>query len=241
MRLLVSNSSTETGALLEKYLRARGFSGKDATVCYGLPTDQKPALNANCGIDKVKRMAVMEKAGVSLIPWFYKLDPVPKDLRFPLLARKAQGHGGTDIVPVFQREEIPWRVKAGWDWFSQYIPVAAEHRVWVFRGQHLDTYQKVMKRPEQYCFLGRNYRNGFDFELLDLKSPHQSFIESRVAIAALKLDFAAVDCLVGQDGKTYVLETNTAPGVLRSHAEATLGKLADKIVEWAQKGYPERV
>lgn len=234
VRVTIGASSKETGALLVEMLQGEGLydRGATATVCYGAPVSTTPNLNAACGTDKIERLGRMEAAGVSTIPW----SVTGEGLRYPLLARKAYGFGGTDIIPVFQPEELPWRRAAGYDWFSEYIPVAAEFRVWTFRGRHLGTYAKVMKRPEEYAYIGRNFRNGFDFEPVP-EIPAVSALAHK-ALRAVGLDFAAVDMLKGIDGGLYVLELNTAPGVIRSGAQASLRGLVECIREWDANGYP---
>jgi hypothetical protein len=171
----------------------------------------------------------MRAAQVRTVPFFLEGEYIPIEA-YPLLARGNHGYGGTDIMTVFQPQEIPWREAAGAEWFSSYIPIESEYRVWVWRDEVLDTYQKKMNRPEDYKFIGRNFRNGFDF----VHTADQWEV-SDMAIKAVKclgLDFAAVDCIRGRDGKVYILETNTAPGVIKSGAQKTLAKLADKMVEW---------
>lgn len=244
INLRISGVASETGALLQDYLRERGVvithRGEDGTVCYGSPSSTpSPTLNANCRTSKIDRMVIMNQYGVRTVPWFSGSQP-PPNFTFPALARRATGHGGTDIIPVFQPEEVPWRVDAGWDWFSSFIPVAAEYRVWIFRGTHLDTYEKVMVRPGDYVHVGRNFRNGFDFLHRPDGSGQGVLTQAIEAVRVLGLDFAAVDLLEGKDGLAYVLECNTAPGVIRSGAQRTLGKLADCIVEWERGGYRER-
>lgn len=239
VRLSISSVAQETGALLTQYLKDRGVydPAGTGTVCYGNARGASRVLNANCNTDKITRLRAMTQNRVSTVPWFSARD-IPERITFPLLARRAIGHGGTDIVPVFQREEIPWRIRAGWDWFSQYIPVQNEYRVWLFRGQHLDTYEKVMRRPQEYAYIGRNFRNGFDFTLTNEQTDATQ--QATRALDTLGLDFAAVDLLRGTDDNIYVLEVNTAPGVIRSGAQRTLGRLADRIAEWARDGYPGR-
>lgn len=237
--LHISRDGKETGALLQQYLTDRGVYDRnsDAVVFYGRGHSDGPNLNGNrLGQDKIDNMRIMTEAGVRVVPYFSADDRVPQDIRFPLLARKAHGMGGTDIATVFQRQEIDWRKMAGWDWFSSYVPIANEYRVWIFRGQHLDTYEKTMQRPTDYKYIGRNFRNGFDFTLSRLH--RDAADEAGKAVRALKLDFGAVDLLRGEDGRIYILEVNTAPGVIKSGAQATLGKLADCITNWCDNGYP---
>ena len=237
----ISRDGAETGALLRQLLQDRGIydSQSKNVVCYGRPHfHTKNMINGNRrGENKIDNMRLMQEAGCRVVPWF-EGTKIPRNTAFPLLARKSHGMGGTDIVPVFQPKEVEWRVAAGWNWFSSYVPVATEFRVWVWRREHLDTYEKVMQRPADYKYIGRNFRNGFEFRH---RKPHvDAFHQAELALAALNLDFAAIDMLQGEDGHIYILEANTAPGVIRSGAQATLAKLADKIEWWDANGYPKR-
>jgi hypothetical protein len=239
-RLLIAKSSLETGALLKEYLTERGLEivkgGDHPIISYGVPTEGLHILNRLSGRGKIYNMERMNAYGIQTVPWFPG-DKIPGGIQFPLLARKKHGYGGTDIVPVFQPDEIPWRIAAGWEWFSSYVPVDKEFRVWVFRNEVLGTYSKEMKRPEEFKFIGRNFRNGFDFMKVE-DNPKASKAGLDV-LKALKYDFAAVDMLLGLDGNIYVLETNSAPGAIASGAQETLGKLADRMAEWAMSGCPE--
>lgn len=248
VNLKIASCSSETGALLKEYLEDRGLTINPLSpidICYGVRSSKAKRLNGLAGGgDKVGNMVKMEAGGVRLVPWFSGSN-VPIGFKFPALARNTTGHGGTDIVPVFQAQEIPWRIAAGFSWFSSYVPMVTEYRVWNFRGETLDVYEKVMNRPEDYKYVaGRNFRNGFDFQKIDFnpRNPIYQKIhnEARKAVRALGFDFGAVDMLWGTDGEPYTLECNTAPGVLKSGAQATLGKLADRMVEWVNDGCPEK-
>lgn len=237
VQLPIASSSKETGALLKEYLENRGLKivrDSDIVISYGVPgIDATHVLNRLHGKGKTHNMNLMNAGGVRTVPWFSG-DDIPRGFKFPALARKLHGYGGTDIVPVFQPDEIPWRIKAGWTWFSSYIPVAEEYRVWVFQDEVLDVYRKVMVRPDEFKFIGRNFRNGFDFELCQTPPADASHV-GELVLKSLKYDFAAIDMLRGTDGLIYVLETNSAPGVIKSGAQATLAKLADRMVEWVEE------
>lgn len=236
--LRIAGAGKETGALLKEYLEARGVyspTGK-AVVSYGIHLCDEPneqILNGVCARGKIFNMEAMKKAKVPTVPWF-RGTTIPEGFQFPLFARRDHGCGGKDLVTVFQPYEVPWRYAAGWSWFSTIVPTATEYRVWVFRGEHLDSYEKVMQRPDEYKFMGRNFRNGFEFKLATDEIPGIAVLAAVRAARCLDLDFAAIDLIWGIDGKPYVLEANTAPGVLRSGAQKTLGKLADRIVEWSE-------
>lgn len=237
-RVKISNDGAETGALLQQYLQDRGVYNPrgPATVCYGLSTDRTPTINAACRSDKITRMQRMQAAGVNLVPWADNLADAER-LTFPLYARKSRGMGAKDLQPVFQAEELPWRIAAGSTWFSSVVPIARELRVWVWRGEVLDTYEKVMQRPAEYTAMGRNFGQGFEFR--HASNPGEASFQALLATNALGLDFAAIDLIDGKDGRAWVLESNTAPGTIRSRTQATLDKLASKIEGWCRADCPE--
>lgn len=242
-KVALTPTNFETGHLLRQYMTERGVvldKNSPITICYGLPHDGPKTLNGNVGGgDKILRLNQMKAAGVRTVPWFQGTT-IPSGFKFPALARALSGHGGEDIMPVFQAQEVPWRVAAGFAWFSSYIPMKTEYRAWTFRGTILDVYQKTMKRPDEYKFVaGRNHRQGFEFTKV-ANPPLDVAVQALKVLKACQFDFAAIDMLHGEDDKIYVLESNTAPGVIRSGCQTTLAKLADHMVKWATQGTPER-
>lgn len=242
VRLTIGQAALDppsTGLLLKGMLKERGLYSKDAeaVVCYGNPVGSRyKAINGIGTGGKMNTMDLFAKAGVRTVPFFRGSD-IPRGFKFPALARKNHGYGGKDIVPVFQPQEVPWRVAAGWDWFSTHIPLETEYRAWIFRGECLDTYEKVMRRPEDFKGVaGRNFAMGFDFE--HTANRDDVTAEAVKALKAIKYDFGAVDLLRGVDGLVYVLECNSAPGVIRSGAKQTLVKFVDRIEAWDAAGHP---
>jgi len=243
VRLVVADASKKTGATLAGLLRAEGVRlvtyGEDAVISYGvrMPDGRIPTLNARAGMaDKYEQLRTLHRAGVTVPPLYNE----GHEIKFPLLARKRQHRAGKDLMPVFQPEEIPWRRAAGAEFFVEYIPVANEYRCWVFRDSHLGTYEKHMVRPAEYKRIGRNFKNGFAFQLVRHDDiPRGAVEEAKKSVKALGLDFAAVDILRGKDGKFYVLELNTAPGVEGPNRQVVQG-LTEKIARWVKEGYPRR-
>lgn len=232
--LLIAGSSKETGALLSEYLINRGVEltrSAKRVISYGVHCEG--ALNGCCARGKIFNMRTMKENGVRTVPFFMPGDNIPAGA-YPLFARKNHGYGGKDLMPCFQPEEVKWRLESGWAWFSSIIPMQDEFRVWVFRNEILDVYRKEQVRKGEFLTMGRNFGNGFDFRLFN-KMPLRTFQPCVDAVRCLGLDFAAVDCLLGKDGLLYVLETNTAPGVIKSGAQVTLGKLADRMVGWLRE------
>src|ERR1041385_434691 len=220
-RLRIAREGAETGALLQEDLQERGVYSERGplTVSYGIHLTDAPdprILNGVCARGKVFNMRAMKEAGVRTVPFFIAGDvthhadglAVPYGFKFPAFARKSHGMGGKDLMPVFEPEEVPWRSAAGWDWFSSYVPFTREYRVGVFRNYFLDAYSKVMQRPSEYRQMGRNFGNGFEFQLSSQLVPDTAVAQAIKAVKALDLDFAAVDLLWGRDSKPYILECN---------------------------------
>jgi len=101
--------------------------------------------------------------------------------------------------------------------YSKYIKKATEYRVHVFDGQVIDVQQK-RKRQEvpnnEVDYRIRNSTNGWVYCRDGVSCPSAVLLAAVTAVAALRLDFGAVD--VGwnnHSGAPCVYEVNTAPGL----------------------------
>jgi len=107
-----------------------------------------------------------------------------------------------------------------------------EYRVHVWKGKVIDIAQKRRRngadRKKGLDSLIRNWGNGWIFAHEDVECPAAVTKEALKAVEALSLDFGAVD--VGyreKNGKAYVFEVNTAPGI----EGQTVGRYAAAIRE----------
>jgi hypothetical protein len=250
IELRVANGSRPTGRILEGLLQERnreirqGRTGVretvQAVVSYGVPyTGTVPSLNSQAGrLDKYEQGLALQKAGVSVVPHL-TAEQARRENRV-LLARKRNHVGGKDIMLVLEPSDVDLRLRAGAQFFTPYIPSAREYRVWIYRRQHLGTYQKVLAHPERYKKVGRNFDNGFAFNLVRSQDVPRDAVElASAAVEALQLDFGAVDVLQGRDGQFFVLEVNTAPGVEGENRQV-IQALAEKIARWVEIGFPAR-
>lgn len=223
------------GMLIERGIELGGINPR-AVVSYGMSLNTAlPSLNANATRhNKLQQLEVLRATGISVPP--FSLDGT--GLNFPMLGRKLHHVGGKDIVPILGRDqEWPIRQRQS-DFFTQYVPREHEFRVWAFRGTVKGTYEKVLAHPGKLGKrIGANYDNGFSFNIVQGAPERVKDIGSR-AIAALGLDFGAVDILQGPGGTLYVLEVNTAPGV--EGPRQGLTGLADSIARWVRNGFPRR-
>lgn len=242
MQYQIARVAAHTGNLLrtlvEEEMRGQNIRDRNAVVCYGAGYGGTlPALNAHCSqgnkLDQAHRLhaALQDNA----------IRPYSRDeLRgfgpgWRFLGRAAEHTKGRDIKLVLEA----WQVavtKA--DFFTPYIPSRSEFRTWIYRNRHLGTYEKVLTRPEAYTKIGRNYANGFDFSYRE-EVPDALKNVCRRGIAALGLDFGAVDTLEDMDGNFIVLEVNSAPGV-QNERRRVIQALAHRVVRWVANDCPGR-
>lgn len=208
-------------------------------VCWGTGyAGELPSLNRNASrYNKLEQLRVLRDAGVLTVPFFERANLPQEAENYPLLGRQFHHHGGRDINLILQPGDARFCAA---DFYTRYIPRQTEYRTWVYRRRHLGTYEKVLAHPERYQRIGANFRNGFAFRLVPGEAvPEQLKNVSSEVVQALGLDFGAVDILRGVDGRYYILELNSAPGVEGEDRFAIRG-LAQKIQRWAQLGMPRR-
>lgn len=236
----IATGCEKTGALLRQL--APGAHGSRAgVVCWGLGHNgTEPTLNGRCGAaNKLQQLQKFKAAGLG-VPEFWTKPPTEADA-YPVLGRKLQHHGGTDIKLIMEPEML--QIFGHSDFYTQYVPRATEYRSWIYRRRHLATYEKRLVRPEEAIRrnrVGANHRNGYAFLLMNSDHVPDGLRDLAArAVDVLGLDFGAVDILRGVDGKLYVLELNSAPGA-ESADRAGLKSLAAKINTWERLGMPRR-
>lgn len=147
--------------------------------------------------------------------WTYATEVVRGGI---LLARtNLTGSGGDGIVVVRDGEAPPQAPL-----YVAYVRKTAEYRIHVFRGRVICVQQKRLENDAEQTAdqkLLRNRANGWVFAVNDVQfSTEEQRNECNTAainaVSCLGLDFGAVDLVVGKrDGRPYVLEVNTAPGI----------------------------
>ena len=111
-----------------------------------------------------------------------------------------------DSYDIFiHRERAPLYVK--------YFKKKHEYRVHVFNGKVIDVQQKRKRRETDVNYQIRNHANGWVYCREDVSPPPEALDIAVKAVAALGLDFGAVDVAYNQHyDKCVVFEVNTAPG-----------------------------
>ncbi len=136
---------------------------------------------------------------------------------------KLTGYGGDGIVIACNPDEV---VPA--PLYTMYVKKKSEWRVHIFRDEIIMLQRKARRLDvpdNEVNWKVRNHANGFIFEHMEVNPPVQVVDEATKAVAALGLDFGAVDVVYNErDKAAYVLEVNCAPGLegttLDRYAEA---------------------
>ena len=100
--------------------------------------------------------------------------------------------------------------------YTKFIPKSNEFRVHVFRGKVIDYIEKKKlttdRRPANFNKYVSSINCGWVFSRTDVRDMPEVRAIALKAVAALGLDFGAVD-IVFENGMPFVLEVNTAPGL----------------------------
>ena len=101
--------------------------------------------------------------------------------------------------------------------YTKYIPKTNEFRVHIFNGEVIDYIEKKRKakekRPENYNKYLCSHEMGWVFCRRTAKHIDKVKELAKKTTSVLGLDFAAVD-IIWYDNNAYVLEANTAPGIM---------------------------
>jgi hypothetical protein len=132
-------------------------------------------------------------------------------------------HSGNGIIIASEIDQV---VPA--PLYTRYVKKQAEYRVHIVRGRIIDVQRKI-RDPDNtpVDWHVRSHRNGFIFVRSGFELPVDAETQSLRAFRASGLDFGAVDCIIDRDGNAWVLECNTAPGLVGT----TVTKYADAFRE----------
>ena len=157
-----------------------------------------------------------------------------------VLRHKLTGNSGEgiELVEGFNRDtdEMPQAPL-----YVAYIPKKQEYRVHVANGKVVDLQRKARRHDiadEDINWRIRNHDNGFIFARNELHVPNQVSRQAILACKAIGLDFGAVDIIFNdRQQRAYVLEINTAPGLIGQ----TLEGYAERFKNWGQPVAEEAV
>lgn len=187
--------------------------------------------------NKLKTFKALSGAGIP-VPEYTETRDVASgwlDSGFRVLCRhKLSGHNG-DGIEVIEPESnrLPRSLL-----YVKYIKKVNEYRVHVFQGKVIDITEKRRRNGEREAegterYI-RNLANGWVFCRDNIRASDNVRTQATKAVKTLGLDFGAVDVVVDKRGSVYILEVNTAPGLVGT----TLDKYVDAIQNYVE-GRPE--
>jgi hypothetical protein len=234
-----------TGRLLRQMLAERGLltGAARGVVNYGHGGPSNlPTLNARAGtFNKLRELELLRAKGVATVPFSRS----PMDLAAPVMGRSLHHTRGNDIIVYRTRPDGRiLRPQRAHDFYTQLIEKQREYRIWSFRRTVIGCYEKLLEYPAKFGRRGRsrevwNYRNGYAYIFQRPEQVAENLRElARQAVDAVGLDFGAVDLIVDRQGRGYVLEVNSAPGVEGPRQGMT--SLVNHIETWARRGFKRR-
>jgi hypothetical protein len=257
MEFRIARAARVTGEMLERLVREKlqqdNIPEPDAVICYGAGyAGTKRALNARCSAgDKMEQGVILrrelglEALNVQPIAGIIQTAMASNTRTFPvpLIARRRKHAQGRDIRVCKTLKGLQAAAR-NHGFITPFVESDTEYRVWIYRNRILAVYEKRLTEPEKNTGFGRNRSKGWTFHSLSTSDIPESLRRvCRAAIAALGLDFGAVDVLGKRnaDGSTTccVLEVNSAPGVSDEHRTAIV-KLVKRVVRWCANGCPAR-
>jgi len=175
-------------------------------------------------INKLTTFNILKEASVS-IPEFTVFKSIAirwiqegKTMVARTLLRASEGRG---IVLANTEKQLP-----NAPLYVQYIKKNKEFRVHIFQNKVIDVQEKRRRRGNGSAPI-RNTANGYVFCRDNIEEPTDLRSIALAAVQALRLDFGAVDIIWNRYyNKSYVLEVNTAPGIMGQ----TLNNYADNII-----------
>jgi hypothetical protein len=253
MEFRVARAAKVTGELLEtlvrQALRAQDIPEPDCVICYGVGySGTKPALNAKCStLNKMQQgIKLHERLREEALQIILAQDAIMMPGNPPLIGRNIQHSKGRDIRYCRTLRMMNKAIRLGRAYFTPLVDSDTEYRVWVYRKRVLSVYEKRLTEPENNTKFGRNRANGWTFHALGTEEiPESVRMVAKKAVAALNLDFGAVDILGKWEDEAHttlhatVLEVNSAPGVANEHRSCIV-RLTNRIVCWIANGCPAR-
>jgi len=227
--LLVSKLRETEGLDVKKLKRTNStyrHNGSDVILNYGCSSYRSLPINTsifNCpssvsaSANKLHTFQILREEYVPTVEWTTSFEEAKQLVRYgsTLFARTVlTGSQGAGIEICHDLEDL---VTA--PLYTVRFPALRELRVHVFDGQVVSFAVKKQRNQESLEELGlelnrevRNLAGGWVFcSQNETISPEESRV-AIAAVAALGLDFGAVDLLTGLNS-TVVLEVNTAPGL----------------------------
>lgn len=138
------------------------------------------------------------------------------ELTTPFMARTAHHSGGQGFFIIQNDPSMQQAVRGRAAYFQQLVDIKDEYRLHVFKDRIIRAAKKYEDPDPNVASdpIIRSHQKGWLLQIVQVSAvPKSVKQEARKAIAALGLDFGAVDACMDKKKKAWVFEVNTAPGM----------------------------
>lgn len=148
---------------------------------------------------------------------------------FPVIARPVHHYRGKNFNIVETKDNAIQFLRSG-HYIQEMIDKDKEYRFFVFNDKILEASEKERVNTDSHPIIW-GHEFGWNFVFCSLRNVNQNLKDyARMAARVSELNFCAVDCCIDKNGNPYILEINSAPGLIDRKAE----KFALRIREWLQ-------
>lgn len=181
-------------------------------------------LHAINAARKIRAFNLFSETGIPCPPWHTNFESLNKELdpKRTIFARMdgLSGGKGIEIIKPEDRSNLSNEKMdklQAFDFFTGKISHQREFRIHIWCGETIIEQVKFIPPDSKNPI--HNHENGCKFSTASFSKFLNPFQRdglrelAQKAVSCLKLDFGAVDIIQDPDGKFFVLEINTAPGI----------------------------
>ena len=145
-----------------------------------------------------------------------KKDEAVKEIGFPMIAKPAEGHSGLGIQIFKKQEDFDKADHSKLDVYSEYIDKKAEHRLITFKGECFYWMERQPMNDKAKTGDGEG-KEQMMFKYIK-HDPNKIGDQYRALVAKFgdifkDLPYICFDVMEDKNGKLYVIESNSQPGV----------------------------
>ena len=237
--LILRYKKSKSARLVAKAVRGHYFQfiprryRKEFIVNYGQKEyynrwGRTPNLNARLCPDKLEAFNILKQA-VNIPDYWLQKSLIPDNV-YPVLGRWKHHTQGKDIIYIENKEQQhDYRA-----FYVKYIPKVGEYRVHVL-GDTVASVTKKLKDREDADVRVRSHDNGW--KQWEYNGQYREAIgqEALKAVRILGYDFGAVDLIMDENHKIWVLEVNSAPGLCDSRLPLYLEYFKREEQRWINR------
>lgn len=146
----------------------------------------------------------------------HKMEDAVKEIGFPMIAKPAEGHSGLGIQVLKTQEDFDAADHDKLDVYSEYIDKVSEHRFFTFKGKPFFWQERHPQNDKAKNGDGKSdEKMSFTYTKKNLKNLPQKYFDLIEKFGGIMSDlpYICFDVMESKDGKLYIIESNSQPGV----------------------------